>query len=267
MAFSAAAILEILQNTAEVDVVQAIPFRPKGGELFCFKADGLKAQDWRADGHRWINQGTVGLPRRDPKLKKKYFYIATESGASKEFMKFVFHEPGKDAGPFIINYIGDETASQPHAHGNSKNSEKPFIRTKPSALEKWLKQTKAKDPNAVYKKEVHEEEMPRNLKQIQNLRYKGNNEMRISRDAIYNIHAIARDTNNQFVHVIHTHPDLLVICGHVSMMEEFEKVLQFDTQDQCLSYDTTFQMSDFYVTALVFRHILFEETPCMPVLF
>ena len=138
-------------------------------------------------------------------------------------MKFVFHEPGKENGPFIIQYIGNDEISQAHAHGNAKNTARPFVRTKPSSLERWLKQTKSENPNAVYKNEIHEEEMPRNLKQIQNLKYKGNNEMRISLDALYNIHAIARDSSNQFIHAIHTFPNLVVICGHSLMLDELEK--------------------------------------------
>ena len=54
-----------------------------GGELFLFKGKRVTAQDWRADGHRWINQGTVVLPRKNPKIKKKYFHIATEDGLQK----------------------------------------------------------------------------------------------------------------------------------------------------------------------------------------
>ena len=167
----------------------------------------------------------------------------------------------------MIQYIGNDEISQAHAHGNAKNQARPFVRTKPSSLERWLKQTKSEDPNAVYKNEIHEEEMPRNLKQIQNLRYKGNNEMRISRDALFNIHAIARDSSNEFIHSIHTFPNLVVICGHSLMLDELEKVLYFDTIEQCLSYDTTFQLGDFYVSALIFRHIIFRENPCMPALF
>ena len=89
----------------------------------------------------------------------------------------------------------------------------------------------------------------------------------ITRDALYNIHAIARDTSYQFIHVIHTHPNLLVIFGHTLMMDEVERVLYFDTTDQCLSYDTTVQLGDFYVSALIFRHIIFRENPCMPASF
>ena len=99
--FSAEAIIENLRDP-DTEPVTLLPFRLKGGELYKFKAEEAKAQDWRADGHRWINQGTVALPRKIPKIKKKYFYIATENGASKEFVKFVFHEPGQDNGPFLI---------------------------------------------------------------------------------------------------------------------------------------------------------------------
>ena len=76
--------------------------------------------------------------------------------------------------------------------------------------------------------------------------------MRISRDALFNIHATARDSSNKFIHAIHTFPNLFVICGHSLMLDEVEKVdlLYFDTTEQCLSYDTTFQLGDFYVSAL-----------------
>ena len=99
---------------------------------------------------------------------------------------------------------------------------------------------------------MHSDEAPRNLKQLQNLRHKGNNELWISRDALYNIHALARDTSNSFIHVINTSPDLLVLCGHTQMLTELERVLFFELHQQCLSYDTTFQLGDFYVSTLIF---------------
>lgn len=37
--------------------------------------------------------------------------------------------------------------------------------------------------------------------------------------------------------------------------------------DQLLSYDTTFQLGDFYVSPLIFRHTIFKERPCIPVMF
>ena len=71
---SADAIIENLRH-ADTEPVSTLPFRPKGGELYKFKAEGMKAQDWRAGGHRWVNQGTVALPRKNLKIKKKYFYM------------------------------------------------------------------------------------------------------------------------------------------------------------------------------------------------
>ena len=72
------------------------------------------------DGHQWINQGTVALPRKKSKIKS-IFYIAIANGASKEFVKFVFNEPEKEHGPFIIQYIGNYEISQ--AHGNAKKTQ------------------------------------------------------------------------------------------------------------------------------------------------
>ena len=61
--------------------ISRLPFRPMGGSVFKFlKDDG--PQDWRADGHRWVNQGTTSLPRRNPLVKKNYFYIQTETGGA-----------------------------------------------------------------------------------------------------------------------------------------------------------------------------------------
>lgn len=35
----------------------------------------------------------------------------------------------------------------------------------------------------------------------------------------------------------------------------------------CLSYDTTFEMGDFYVSVLTYRHTEFEEMPVVPLMF
>ena len=199
--FSAYAVLDNLWDP-DTEPVLKLPFWSKGGELHKFKGKGVKAQNWHADGHRCINQGIVALQRKNPKIKK-YFYVSTANGASKEFVKFVFHEPGKENGPFIIQYIGNDEILQGHAHGNAKNTARPFVGIESISLERWLKQIKLEDPNAVYKKETHEEEMQRNLKQTPNLRYEGNNEIGISQDALYSIHPIARNSSNELIQAIH----------------------------------------------------------------
>ena len=62
---------QILNHLGNTDPLNEILFRPKGGETFLFQGGPSKLQHWRADGHRWVKQGTVVLPRSNPKLKKK----------------------------------------------------------------------------------------------------------------------------------------------------------------------------------------------------
>lgn len=53
-----------------------LPFRPKPGRLYLF-FNPTRPDDWRADGHKWVNQGTTKLPRSTKLIKKTYFYIAS----------------------------------------------------------------------------------------------------------------------------------------------------------------------------------------------
>ena len=61
---------------------------------------------------------------------------------------------------------------------------------------------------------------------------------------------------------------MICVCGRKDILDEFEKVLLLQSSSsQMLSYDTTFELGDFYVSALVFHHTLFQEAPIMPALF
>ena len=64
--------------------------------------------------------------------------MATKNGTLKEFGKFVFHERGKENGPFIIQNLGNYEISQTHALGIAKNTARRSVRTKPSSLERLL---------------------------------------------------------------------------------------------------------------------------------
>jgi len=61
-------------------------------------------------------------------------------------------------------------------------------------------------------------------------------------------------------------PDLVCICGLQELLEELDRVLLLDPHSQLLSYDT-FQLGDFYVSPLLFRHTLFKELHCVPAMF
>ena len=140
---------------------------------------------------------------------------------------------------------------------------------------KFKEMCKSAKPNVVYKKEIAsmacdpvlvKAQTPRNMKQLRNLRYQHLHQSRISHDALYNLHELAYDVPG-FVWKISTYPDLVCIIGLQEILEEADKSLLLQHGPQLLSYDTTFQLGDFYVSPLIFRHTLFQEKPCIPAMF
>lgn len=130
-----------------------------------------------------------------------------------------------------------------------------------------------KAPHKVYKelvtqaKDTHEAvAKPRNVKQIQNRKAKVDNENRLSHDAILNTHDIAYEEPN-FIWHITTYPDLVIVAGQKEILNELDSLIQFKDENMLLSYDTTFCLGDFYVSPLLFKHIIFENFPVMPALF
>ncbi len=68
--------------------------------------------------------------------------------------------------------------------------------------------------------------------------------LRLTHDALYNVHELAYDLED-FVKIITTYPDLIIICGLNKLITELKSILQTDSEcPQLLSYDTTFQLGD-----------------------
>ena len=109
--------------------------------------------------------------------------------------------------------------------------------------------------------------VPRNLKQLHNVKAKTTNNDRLSRDAIFNAHEIAYD-DLSFTWKVQTIPDLVVIVGLKDMLKELQTVIDAcKTEEQLLGYDTTLSLGDFYVSVLLYKHTLFNEEPVIPSLF
>lgn len=207
-------------------------------------------------------------------MKKIYFVLDTENGPSDGFKKQVYQLIDSQQYT-LIQYIGDQSLISHFPHRNATNSNRNFARTCPSTMKKIAKECETRKANVVYKEEIGQANttsnqaptvLPRNLKQLQNMRFKHLQQLRLSRDDLYNLHEISYDIDG-FVHKIITFPDLTCICGSSSILNEANKVLQLKDPGQLLSYDTTFQMGNFYVSTLLFRHIIFEENPCIPAIF
>ena len=108
--------------------------------------------------------------------------------------------------------------------------------------------------------------MPCNQKQIKNLQAKERQSVHLTHDALYNVHELAYDLDD-FVYKIITFPDL-IICSLKVILQELDHVISAATTAPILlSYDTTFQLGDFYVSPLLFRHIVSNESPVIPAAF
>jgi hypothetical protein len=175
----------------------------------------------------------------------------------------------------LVHYLGDETVAADFPHGNAKQSTVPHVRTCPSMLRMISKSDQV--PSNVYKKVIAENDCvpalqpvsnPRNTKQVANIQANERKKFRLTHDALYNIHALAYDLDG-FVAKITTYPDLVLICGSKNMAHELDQLLlcQSPSAPQLLSYDTTFQLGDFFVSPLLFRHTAFTSSPVIPLLF
>ena len=53
---------------------------------------------------------------------------------------------------------------------------------------------------------------------------------------------------------------LICILGLKEIMEEMDRVLQLNEVGQLLSYDTTFNLGDFYMSLPMFQNVIFKKT-------
>ena len=231
--------------------------------------------DWRCDGCRWYQYGSKFIPRKEPLFKKIHFGTAIPNGYNRDFRRQAYIPLRGETNVVLIHYLGDEKFKEDRPHGNSKaETTRNFTRTCPSVLKKL---TSTDDlPSNVYKREVAKNDclpelqsvlIPRNSKQVANTQYQQRQKYRLSHDALYNVHELAYDMDGYVISMT-TYPDLMIVCGLKELAHELNLLLEFVSEKpQLLSYDTTFQLGDFYVSPLLFRHTLFTTSPVLPVLF
>ena len=231
--------------------------------------------DWRVDGYRWYQNGTKLIPKQNPQVRKIHFVAVLPTGNDNRFKRHAYILLDAPENLLLLHYVGDETIQVDFPHGNSKLS-RNFYRTCPSVL-RGIADSKFKDlPGNIYKDSVSQNDClpeyhsilkPRNLKQIRNLQHREQQKYRLTHDALYNLHELAYDLSD-YVITIKTYPNLIVICGLQALSSELNNLLMADSElPQLLSYDTTFQLGDFYLSPLLFRHTLFSSSPVIPVLF
>ena len=201
---------------------------------------------------------------------KTYYVFVTDDGESEEkcFKRYSYAIPSSTKNLTLMHYKGDDSVAAKLCSENTK----PYVRTCPTVLREL---EKSDSSPVVYKKKIGRSEcpheyqsvlLPRNQKQISNVQAHYRQRVRISHDALYNLHELSYDIDH-FIHKIVTFPDLLVVCGLKHMLKEVNRLLQVQSFSQLLSYDTMFQLGDFYVSTLLFRNVLFDKSPVMPAMF
>ena len=189
----------------------------------------------------------------------------TGKGVQKEFKRYAYTISDRASNLTLIHYKGDDSIV----------NENPHVRTCGSVLRELENSTQS--PSVVYKKNIVDCSstmlspvlLPRNRKQVSNCQHLRRQAFRLSHDALYNLHELLYDIPD-FVHKIVTFPDLIVVCGIKRFLMECNRLLALHStlpSSQLLSYDTTFQLGDFYLSPLLFRNTLFQKSPVMPVMF
>ena len=95
-----------------------------------------------------------------------------------------------------------------------------------------------------------------------------NEQKRISKDDIYNLVVLAYHMEG-YIHEVTVFPDFTAVIALPEMISLVNQLFNVTTADVpfIFFYDTTFKLGNFYVSPLVFRNIIFENSPIMPVAF
>ena len=226
----------------------------------------LLLDDWKCDQLFWRNYGCKILATTPVIVKSYYVFVNPDGSNETTFKRFSYRLTEDDKHATVIYYKGDH------------NVTKKYTTTKKQTCASVRREIEKQEqsPSVVYKKSICKSVpqeyqavlCPRNPKQVCNLQSKQRQKLRLSHDALYNLHELCYDLET-FVQKIVTHPDLIVICGLNPMLKNVNRLLSITDGhlQHLLSYDTTFQLGDFYVSPLLFRNVLFSKFPIMPVAF
>ena len=108
------------------------------------------------------------------------------------------------------------------------------------------------------------------MKQVHNVQYNQRIEKEIGPDTILNILEIESNID-QFIHEFKLVPELQLIFGTKEALEYCQNLLDYSRKhpdaEQCLSYDTSFNLGDFFLSVLTIRNLFMKEKCTFPMLF
>ena len=113
------------------------------------------------------------------------------------------------------------------------------------------------------------------LQKVKNFKAQINREFRISHDALYNVYQLCfqlkfnnrKGQEKDFITQLSLHPRILLHLMANPLLSALEQLLKLCTEPVILHYDTLFNVGDYYLSTLSFRHKLFVGDPIIPVAF
>lgn len=105
---------------------------------------------------------------------------------------------------------------------------------------------------------------PRDCKQVRNTVQNEREKNLPSKDDIIGLHLINEEIPD-FIQSMQTLPDFIVIISSKQTCKQFEEVSKLN--GCTIFYDTTFNLGDFYVSALSYKHPLFQGGPVIPLMY
>ena len=114
--------------------------------------------------------------------------------------------------------------------------------------------------------------MPRNTDQVRNFRKEVARNVRVTHNAIYNTYQLCyrlmmnnrKEDPVDFICHFSIHPTVIAQMIPQSLIEALDVTIRISSQPITLHYDTVFNMGDFYLSTLLFRHQMFKGNPIIP---
>ena len=153
----------------------------------------------------------------------------------------------KDPRLTLIQFVGDEKLSVDRPHGNSKNEQRPYVRSAPSVIRRQEGTTRT--PQLAYNEEAVSAATDtsnqllrtcRNTKQIKNAQQNLRRLYRITHDSFVSLSLL--DLEYEDVRLLLTVPDLIFMYIHPELLQQVNKLLDipyFESHfKQLVGYDT-----------------------------
>ena len=108
---------------------------------------------------------------------------------------------------------------------------------------------------------------PTGSKQVRNQVYNERKKLRISKDEMHSTVLVAHQLDD-YVRNYTLYPDFECVIGYTGTLDELNTLVSLQTEEPVLmGYNTTFNVSNNFVSTLVFKHGLFEGANLIPAAF